>query len=211
MAVEGDWLVTRVQHDGRGRHGREWAGIDGNFFASTLVRLRWGDPSPPSLALAAGLALAEAVAEVAPAAALMLKWPNDLLLGGAKLAGILLERSGDRVVVGFGVNLAAAPAIDGRRTAALAPLATATPTDFAPRLATRFERLLAAWRMAEPAAFAAAWEAAAHPRGTPLSVHADAATRVDGWFDGIEPDGTLRLRRDDGSVELVRAGDVEVR
>ena len=68
-----------------------------------------GDPPAPSLSLAAGLALIEAVDVAVPGLPLMLKWPNDLLLGGAKLAGILLERSGDRVVAGFGVNLASAP------------------------------------------------------------------------------------------------------
>ena len=118
-AVEGDWLVALTQDAGRGRQGREWVSESGNFFGSTLVVLRPGDPSAASLSLAAGLALIEAVDLAAPGLALMLKWPNDLLLGTAKLGGILLERNGDRVVAGFGVNLGKAPKVEGRDIAAL--------------------------------------------------------------------------------------------
>ena len=91
----------------------------GNFYGSTLVELRPDDPPAPTLSLAAGLALIEAVDVAVPGQPLMLKWPNDLMLGGKKLAGILLERSGDRVAVGFGVNLASAPALEGREAATL--------------------------------------------------------------------------------------------
>ena len=154
MAVEGDWLVALRQEGGRGRHGRAWESIEGNFFGSTLIQLRPADPPAPSLALAAGLALIEAVEVAAPEAPLSLKWPNDLMLGDAKLAGILLERSGDRVVAGFGVNLAGAPPISGRKTAALSPVQTIAPQAFAPLLAGKFAQLLAVWRAADPAAFA---------------------------------------------------------
>ncbi len=135
LATEGDWLVALSQDAGKGRHGRLWETVEGNFFGSTLVQLRADDPPAAALALVSGLALVEAVRIQAPAAPLMLKWPNDLMLGDGKLAGILLERSGDRVVVGFGVNLAAAPRISGRRTAALEPFASVTPEQFAPVLA----------------------------------------------------------------------------
>jgi len=172
------------------------------------VRPREGDPPAPALALAAGLALIEAVEVAAPGRALSLKWPNDLMLGDAKLAGILLERSEDRVVAGFGVNLAASPQIEGRKTASLG--GAIVPQAFAPLLAASFARLLAAWRSAEPAAFAQAWLARAHPPGTPLHVHHAPDERIGGRFDGIEPDGALRLRREDGSIEIIRAGDVSL-
>ena len=207
-AGEGDWLVALRQDGGRGRQGREWRSLNGNFSGSTLVILGPGDPSAPSLALAAGLALIEAVAQVVPQAKLSLKWPNDLMLGAAKIAGILLERSGDRVVAGFGVNLAAAPAIAGRETASLG--GAVTPEDFAPLLAERFARLLALWRSADSAAFAKAWLARAHPVGTRLSVHLSHDERTAGRFDGIDPDGALRLRLDGGRIETIRAGDVSL-
>ena len=207
-ADEGEWLIALHQDAGKGRHGRIWQTLDGNFFGSSLVMLRSPDPPAPALALVAGLAAIEAVEVAAPDAPLLLKWPNDVMLGDAKLAGILLERSGDRVVVGFGVNLAAAPAISGRKTASLA--GAITPHAFAPLIAASFARLLAAWRLADPAAFAQAWLARAHPIGTPLEVHAGPDDRIAGRFDGIDSDGAMRLRRETGEITRIRAGDVSL-
>jgi BirA family biotin operon repressor/biotin-[acetyl-CoA-carboxylase] ligase len=205
--VEGDWLVALAQEAGRGRQGREWRSLRGNFFGSTLVELRPGDPPPPTLSLATGLALIEAVDAAAPGLALMLKWPNDLLVRGDKLAGILLERSGERIVVGIGVNLVAAPALDGRKAASLDGLLS--PQAFAPLLAASFARLLALWRASDPGAIARAWQMRAHPIGTALTVHTSPDDRIAGSFDGIEPDGAMRLRTDDG-IQIVRAGDVSL-
>jgi BirA family biotin operon repressor/biotin-[acetyl-CoA-carboxylase] ligase len=210
MAVEGDWLVALHQEGGRGRHGRPWEAIEGNFFGSTIIALRPGDPPAPSLALAAGLALIEAIEVAAPDAPLTLKWPNDLMLGDAKLAGILLERSGDQVVAGFGINLARAPAISGRKTASLKPAHEIAPQAFAPLLAAKFSQLLAVWRAADPAAFAQAWLARAHPLGTVLEVHSGPGERIRGAFDGIEADGAMRLKRNDGMTDIIRAGDVSL-
>jgi BirA family biotin operon repressor/biotin-[acetyl-CoA-carboxylase] ligase len=130
-----------------------------------------------------------------------------LVLDGAKLAGILLERTGDRIIVGFGVNLSEAPDIAGRKTASLKAFAEIAPQAFAPLLAASFARVLAAWRASEPAQFAQAWLARAHPIGTPLEVHSGPGERVSGTFDGIEPDGAMRLKRD-GMIDIIRAGDV---
>lgn len=205
-ALEGDWLVALTQDAGKGRQGRQWRSMAGNFFGSTIVILRPEDPPAPALSLAAGLALIEAVEAAAPSVELMLKWPNDLLLAGAKLGGILLERSGDRIVAGFGINLATAPEIDSRPTASLS--GAITPQAFAPLLAASFTRILAAWRSAAPEAFARAWLERAHPVGTMLEVHSSANERISGRFDGIQPDGAMRLMREDGIIEIVRAGDV---
>lgn len=137
---------------------------------------------------------------------LILKWPNDLIVDNAKLAGVLLERQGDRVVIGFGVNLAHAPDVPGRPTAHLD--GRIRPQAFAPLLAGVMSRMVMLWRSSDPEAFARAWLARAHPTGTELKVYSDAAVKQHGRFDGIEPDGTLRLRLPDGSIEMVRAGDV---
>ena len=112
MLPEGHWLVADRQTAGRGRQGREWFDGAGNFMGSTVVHPAFGDPAPGSLALLAGLALHRGHRH-APATAprAMLKWPNDVMIGNAKLAGILLEREGDTVVVGIGVNLVSAPRI----------------------------------------------------------------------------------------------------
>jgi len=201
-------LIALNQDVGRGRQGREWTSARGNFYGSTVVQLRRDDPPAPTLSLAAGLALIEAVDVAAPAQPLMLKWPNDLLLGGKKLAGILLERSDDRVVAGFGVNLASAPHVGGRRTASLG--GAILPQAFAPLLAASFARLLDLWRATDSSALVRAWEHRGHPRGTELSVHVSADERISGRFAGLEPDGALRLTIANGSTEVIRAGDVEL-
>jgi BirA family biotin operon repressor/biotin-[acetyl-CoA-carboxylase] ligase len=172
-----------------------------------MVHLNESDPAAPSLSLVAGLALIAAVDLIAPNQPLMLKWPNDLMLGMAKLAGILLERNGDRVVAGFGVNLGTAPLIEGRDTAGLN--GSITPLAFAPLLAGSFARMIDLWRNTDAAAFADAWLARAHPVGARLTVHNGPGETVSGSFDGIEHDGALRLRTN-GHVELVRAGDISL-
>jgi BirA family biotin operon repressor/biotin-[acetyl-CoA-carboxylase] ligase len=173
-----------------------------------LVQLRERDPPAQTLSLAAGLALVEAIDLAAPPRPFLLKWPNDVVLQGKKLAGILLERSSDRVAIGFGVNLATAPTLADRQGASLD--GKMLPQAFAPLVAASFTRILGSWRQGEPPLLAEAWLARAHPVGTSLTVHASADEAVSGRFDGIEADGALRLRRDDGSVETVRVGDVEL-
>lgn len=172
------------------------------------MQLRPDDPPAQTLSLTAGLALAEAVDIAVPGQSLLLKWPNDLLLGGRKLAGILLERSGDRIAVGFGVNLATPPELPDRKGASLG--GKLLPEAFAPLLAASFARLVDLWRQSPPALLAQAWLARAHPIGTPLTVHSGPEETVTGTFDGIEPDGALRLRLADGRIHAVRAADVEL-
>jgi len=150
--------------------------------------------------------LIEAIDAAVPGQDLMLKWPNDLLMGQAKLAGILLERQEERVVAGFGVNLAAAPEVGERRTAHLD--GRILPEAFAPLLAASFARVIDSWRSAEPARFADAWLARAHSPGSPLSVHGESGGRLTGTFAGIELDGALRLAMPGGGIEIVRSGDV---
>ena len=207
-AVEGDWLVAFHQSAGKGRQGREWVSASGNFYGSTLVELASDDPSAQSLSLAAGLALIEAVDAAVPGQPLMLKWPNDLMLGGMKLAGILLERSGNRVAAGFGVNLTTQPQLSDRRAAALG--GRINPQAFAPLLAGSFTRLVNLWRTSSPESLTQAWLARAHLPGTRLAVHISADDAVTGRFAGLEADGALRLMLDDGSIEVIRAGDVDL-
>lgn len=206
--MEGDWLVALEQEAGRGRQGRTWVSAPGNFYGSTLVRLNPGDPPAPTLSLAAGLALIEAIDAAVPSQALMLKWPNDILLLGKKLAGILLERSGDRVAVGIGVNLGTAPHLADRPSASLG--GQTTPEAFAPLIAGSFGRLLDLWRQSKPGLLSHAWLARAHPIGTRLKVHCSAEEVVGGRFDGLDTDGALRLRLDDGTLRIIRAGDIEL-
>ena len=196
-----------AQDSGRGRQGRDWLSLGGNFFGSTLVEVHPGDPPVTLLSLAAGVALVDAIDLVAPGRPLMLKWPNDLLLGGGKLAGILLERNGDRIVAGFGVNLAVAPDVQDRETASLDGLTD--PKGFAPLLAGSMARQVHRWRSCESDAVRSDWLARAHPVGTRLTVHVGPAETKTGAFAGLEPDGALRLAIED-TLAVIRAGDVEL-
>src|SRR5690606_6236394 len=99
-ASEGLWLRAERQTLGKGRQGKAWESPPGNLYASTLIRLRPSDPPAATLALVAAVALEEAVSVFLPARA-AIKWPNDLLIDGAKLSGILLERAADAVVIGI--------------------------------------------------------------------------------------------------------------
>lgn len=210
LIAEGYWLIADRQTAGRGRQGREWLDAPGNFMGSTVVCLTGREPPASTLSFVAALAVYEAVlAHVGAPQRLQLKWPNDLLLGDDKLAGILLERSGEYAVVGIGVNLAAAPALPDRRAGKLAQMGPAPQRDaFARELAASFDRELDRWRQFGLEPLLSRWLAAAHPVGTALSVHAAHGAVVAGRFDGLEPDGALRLRLADGSTRVIHAGDV---
>ena len=202
-AAEGTWLRAGRQTGGKGRQGRAWQSPLGNLYASTLVRLRPGDPPPPTLALVAAVALHEVAS--AFAGDIVIKWPNDLMAEGAKLAGILLEREGEAVVIGFGVNLAAHPALPDRPATSLAGLGGAAPdpATFLERLTEAFARWLGRWRSEGFAPIRRRWLEAAHPVGTALSTG-----EGQGLFDGLDESGALRLRTPDGAIRLVHAGDI---
>lgn len=208
--AEGDWLIADRQTAGRGRQGRDWFDGAGNFMGSTVVHLAPGDPPAASFALATGLAAYEAVVPLlTDPSRLHLKWPNDLTVGTAKLAGILLERAGDALVVGIGVNLAAAPPVAGRETAALAAFGPAPDRDtFAAALAAAFALELERWRSFGLDPLIRRWQLAAHPVGTPLSVNPPGEPPVSGTFAGLGDEGALRLRLADGTVRVMHAGDV---
>jgi BirA family biotin operon repressor/biotin-[acetyl-CoA-carboxylase] ligase len=206
-AAEGLWLRAERQTAGRGRQGRGWDSAVGNLFASTIVRVRSGEPSPATLALVAAVALEEAVSVFLPGGA-ALKWPNDLLIQGAKLSGILLERAGDAVVIGFGVNLALHPeSLDRSATSIAAHAPAPEPGVFLEVLAESFARWLARWRDGI-APVRDRWLARAHPIGTALTARLADGSSVDGLFDGLDRDGALILRLADGRTRVIHAADV---
>lgn len=204
-------LLARRQSGGHGRLGRPWRSIDGNLHLSVLLRppnLRW----PGHWSILAAVALADTVRPCLPdVGALRLKWPNDLMLGGGKLAGILLEAGvapGPWLVIGFGVNLAGAPMGLGRPVACLASVAPApAPEAFAGRLL----HALQGWRDRYAAeGFApvrAAWLAAAHAPGERI-VLSMGTRRVHGAFRGLGDDGTLLLDGPEGE-RAITAGELE--
>lgn len=210
--AEGHWLVADRQTAGRGRAGRVWTGGFGNFMGSTAVALRDGEALPQTLALVAGVSVHRALMQVAPGLAdLALKWPNDLLVGEAKLGGILLERQRDTVVVGIGVNLADAPDVPGRKTVSLAGLGVPVSRDtFASALAACWAEDLTAWHAGGWPMLREEWLARALPKGTLLGVNLSEEGHLIGGFAGLEPDGAVLLRLADGAVRAIHAGDVEL-
>lgn len=207
---EGVWLRAERQTAGRGRMGRDWEGEAGNLFASTLVRIASNDAPPPTLALVIAVAAHRALEDFTGAGRLQIKWPNDVMAGHAKLCGVLMERVGDAVVIGIGVNVAAAPEIPGRETACLHDLG-AGACDAASVLeviAARFAEELLRWRTYGVELVVRAWLERAHTPGTALSVHLPDGESVTGVFDTLAPDGTLILRLADGGSRAIHAGDV---
>ncbi|OYW46107.1 MAG: biotin--[acetyl-CoA-carboxylase] ligase [Sphingomonadales bacterium 32-68-7] len=209
---EGYWLIADRQRAGRGRQGRRWLDGPGNFMGSTVVRLHPQDPPPPTLAFVAAMAVYETLLpRLAQPHLLRLKWPNDLLLAGAKVCGILLERDAAHAVIGIGANLACAPALPDRIARDVAEYGPAPARDaFASELAAQFDSELERWRQFGTEPLFARWLAGAHPLGSLLSVHEGPDKPVTGKFEGLGPDGALRLRLADGSLRVIHAGDVSL-
>lgn len=209
-AAEGLWLRAGRQSAGRGRMGRPWEGEEGNLYASTLIRLRPADPPAPTLALAVAVAVHEALADFVGAEAIAIKWPNDIMAGGAKLCGMLLERAGDAVIIGIGVNVAGAPALPDRQAASLRDLGaeTADAQRVLEAIARHFARQVEQWRSFGVEPIARAWQDRAHVPGTPLAVLLPDGERIEGTFETLDRDGALILRLADGSSDVIHAGDV---
>ncbi len=189
------YLAMR-QTAGRGRQNRAWQSPEGNLYFSALIRPGPIAPDPARWSLMAGLALHDAVSAFLPGMRPALKWPNDLLLGGAKLAGVLIDSALtadgklDWVVIGAGINLAQAPTLPDRQTACLAEHGIrVTPKAMAERLMAAIDH----WRARDLPAIRTAWLARAHPPGTPLRVQ-QAGQVLEGAFEGLAPNGALLLR-----------------
>ncbi|WP_373356988.1 biotin--[acetyl-CoA-carboxylase] ligase [Pseudoroseicyclus sp. CXY001] len=193
------WLLALEQSAARGRQGRPWMMPAGNFAATLIFAPEAGPEARAQRSFAAALALRDALAETAPSAHLELKWPNDVLLNGGKVAGILLENFGTALAIGIGVNLAAAPEAADLPEGAVRPVSllgeTGTaigPEAFLDRLAPAF----AGWeqRLATQgfAPIREAWLASAARLGQDIRARTPRGdTR--GRFDGIDAAGNLIL------------------
>jgi len=210
------WLRANVQTHGRGRSGRTWASPRGNLYATLVFAPGCAQGQVPQLSLVAGIAVHDTVASLGAApAALRLKWPNDVLLGGAKVSGVLAESTAGQggmplVLLGIGINLAVSP-----EPAAIATHLSAHGLDLAPDAALRaldagISRWLALWDRGNGfAAIRTAWLERAGPEGEALAINA-AGGRVEGRFAGIDADGSLLLRDGEGRSRRFTFGDVTV-
>lgn len=207
------WITSAIQVTGRGRRGKDWVSPAGNLYSSLLLT----DPAPApvaaQLSFVAALALHDAVAECAPGLGplLTVKWPNDLLLGGAKIAGILIEaESGPPLaaVIGMGVNCASHPPETPYPATDLATAgAVVAPDRLLAALATAMQMRLTQWDRGEGfAAIRAAWLRRAAGLGRDIRVRLP-EREFTGNFEGLDEQGRLLVRGEDG-ITAVTAGEV---
>lgn len=199
------WIMARRQEAGRGRRGRPWADPAGNFAGTLVLRPEGGAAEAAQLSFVAALALYEALVRLCgPQLNIALKWPNDVLLNGGKLSGILLESTGARgqvaaLAIGIGVNLAEAPQPSDVEPTATHPVSlkgetglTVIPDELLDALAPAFDRW---WRQMRAYGFAPirqAWLARAAKLGETITARTG-TTQSEGRFDGIDEAGALIL------------------
>lgn len=210
------WVTARRQTGGRGRRGRTWVSEPGNLYASLLLI----DPAPmtalASLPLVVALALHRAISAEMPFAGdrIRIKWPNDILVDGRKVSGILIEAEGladgrHAVVIGCGVNVAHKPDNPLYPTISLSEAGASTSADalFA-RLIVEMGHALDIWQGGEGVdAIVAAWRDLVHGIGQPITVNLPDRS-LSGIFAGVEQDGLLALRLDSGEILRIASGDV---
>ncbi len=207
------WISAERQSAGRGRRGSAWVSGSGNVAATLLLT----DPSLPAsasqLAFVAALAVHDAVAESAPQVGplLKVKWPNDLLLGGAKLAGILIEGEAVpsfAVCIGIGVNCASHPDDTPYPATDLATAgALVTPAQLLAALSVAMQRRLSQWQRGDGfAGIRADWLKRAAGLGEDIRVRLP-DHELSGRFRGLDDDGRLLLQQANG-VTAVTAGEI---
>ena len=205
------WITARVQSMGRGRRGRTWVSEPGNLYASLLLDRPSSPERAAELSFVAALGVFDAVAMLAVSfeKRLALKWPNDVLVEGRKISGILIEGEGPSVVVGIGVNCAHHPEDTAFPATDLAALgATVVVEALFWHLSATMMRRLAQWnRGAGFEAVRADWLARAVGLGGSIRIALPDGDRA-GLFETVDAYGRLVLRLPDGSSETITAGDV---
>ena len=194
--------------------GRKWESPVGNLYCSTVVDISPGDPAPSSLSFVTALAVHDMLKGELPAEVpILLKWPNDILVNDAKICGILLERVAEKVVVGIGINIICAPDMPDRATISLRAANEKNEQDASQildSLIPQFEKRLDQWRTSGLQSILRDWQAAAHKPGSSLSVSDPSGEKIHGEYQGLADDGALRLRKPDGTLIVIHAGDVEM-
>jgi len=207
-------VLADRQTAGRGRLGRSWQAPGGtSLLLSLLVRPEVPAPRLSLLPLLAGVALAEAVEPFCSGATVGLKWPNDLLVGGRKAAGILGEGLGGAVVIGIGCNVdwravERHPELAGATSLAEAVGGTVDRWRVLAALVGVFGNRYRAWK-AEPGAFLDDYQARSATLGRQVRITRHSAPAVEGLACAIGPDGSLVVRTPDGATVRCSAGDVE--
>ena len=213
-APEGTLIVADEQAAGRGRMGRSFYSPPGNLYMSLIVRPDRSAAELARLSFVAAVALGEAIAETLPQADVSLKWPNDVLLNGRKVSGILLESAhagggNGWLVIGVGVNVASSPPHLGAAAISLAEAGWREPDRdaFLYYFAAQLECWYRRWRQDGFAPIRLAWLARAAYRGETITVRLPKREFM-GTFADLDHDGTLIVLAEDGSRQQVGAGEI---
>ena len=215
-AAEGTLVVAAEQTGGRGRHGRHWHSPPGNFYGSLLLRPKLPLADTASLSLVIGLAALDAVEALAGRRLpIVVKWPNDLLLGRRKLAGILLEGAADAdgkcawLVAGLGVNLVSHPDLPGHPSTALVDegIEAPTPDVFLAAYVEALLRHLPLWQVKGFAPFRDAWLGRAAGLGQPVSLRIGDVAHA-GVLADLSPDGSILIESPLGCLQQFTAGEL---
>ena len=206
------WIRADEQTGGRGRLGRNWVSEPGNLYATRLFTTPAGPHAAAQMSLVAALAVHAVVAQLLPHRPAAIKWPNDVLVGGAKICGILAEivgQSPTTIALGCGINIAHAPQGTPYPVTALAREgATATVETVFQKLDASLLKYMTIW--SDEAGFDAIrtlWCDRAIGLGGAVTVRSGAEDTT-GIFHGLAPDGALILALADGSHKTIHAGDV---
>ncbi len=212
------WITARRQTAGRGRRGRKWESESGNLASTLLLLTRKSPAEAAQLTFAASLAVADLLDCYVPPALVTIKWPNDVLLDGRKTSGILIESGpapsgGLWLAVGIGVNLNQTPGDTERPATCIAEhlsqgVASPPTVDEAAKvLAETFGVWLDRWTTLGFQPILDAWTARTPGLHGPCTARLTNET-LTGTADGVEADGSLRLKLPDGSLRVISAGDV---
>ena len=196
------------QTSGRGRLARPWFSPAGNLYMSMLLRLDVPVARLPELSFLTAVALAGTVDALLPRTVrATLKWPNDVLVQGSKIAGILLEQHDGAIIIGTGLNVLLAPATPDYKTTSLVAMGGMASVDGARDiLLQHMEHHLGVWNEQGFAPIRSAWLTQAHPPGSALRV-TTGGQAMEGRFVGLADDGALLIETQDGPRRVV-AGDV---
>lgn len=202
-------IVADSQRGGRGRRGAVWQSEPGNLFMTMVVAVPVGN-MPGQLAFVAGLAAADAI-RLCAGQDVCLKWPNDVMRGGRKLGGILIE-AGSRAglyAVGVGLNVTASPRETETPVTALAEFGICPPRDrLVAGVCNAFVERLNLWFETGFAAIRRDWLAIAFGLGRPLNARLADGTEERGLFSAVDETGALVLQREDGTDLVLSAGAV---
>jgi BirA family biotin operon repressor/biotin-[acetyl-CoA-carboxylase] ligase len=203
---------------GRGRRGRSWETGIGNLAATLLITTAKPPLEAAQAAFVAGLAVADLAAAYTSPDLVTVKWPNDVLIGGRKAAGVLIESGlagAGRLwlAIGVGVNLATPPAAAERPATSFAEhllrpdTGPPSPEAALVELAVAFNNWMARWDRLGFGVVAQAWTERAHGLGRVCTARLERET-LEGVALGLDADGGFRLRLEDGRVRSIAAGDV---